>query len=185
MCSVTLMKTAKTGYVIVSALLCILGILSIAVPNILISLFGTVCGLLLIAFGIVRLMGYFSKDLYRLAFQYDLALGVMTIALGVLMLFYPKGLTYFISLSLGFAFLADGLFKIQMSFDAKKFGIYKWWLILSLAVMTGIFGIVLIFHPGVTSRVLAVLIGFAMLCEGVLNISTVITAVKIIKHQRL
>ncbi len=182
--SVAPMKTAKIGYIIVSVLLCVLGILLIAVPEFSISVAGTICGAILIVFGIVRLVGYFSKDLYRLAFQYDLAFGIMMITLGVIMLWHPVSLMNFICITLGLSFLIDGLFKIQIAIDSKTFGIREWWLILALAIVTVIFGGILIARPSESSRILAVLIGISMLCEGILNISTMITAVKIIKHQQ-
>ncbi len=181
--SVAPMKTAKIGYIIVSALLCVLGIILIAVPEFSILAFGTICGVILIVFGAIRLIGYFSKDLYRLAFQYDLAFGIMMITLGVIMLCHPGSLMNFICITLGLSFLTDGLFKIQIAIDSKTFGIREWWLILALAIVTVIFGGIVIARPSESSRILAVLIGASMLCEGILNIGTMITAVKIIKHQ--
>lgn len=182
--SVAPMKTAKIGYIMISSVLCILGILLIAVPEFSISVVCVVCGVILILFGVVRLVGYFSKDLYRLAFQYDLAFGIMMISLGVMMLLNPGSLMNFICITLGLSFLADGLFKIQIAIDSKKFGIRDWWLILVLAVVTVIFGGILIVRPSESSRILTILVGISMLCEGVLNIGTMITSVKIIKHQQ-
>lgn len=182
--SVAPMKTAKIGYIVISVLLCALGIFLIAVPDFSISAVGTICGAILIVFGIVRLVGYFSKDLYRLAFQYDLAFGIMMIALGMIMMLHPNSLMNFICITLGLSFFADGLFKIQIAIDSKRFGIREWWMILALAIITVIFGILLIAHPSESGRILTVLIGISMLCEGVLNIGTMITAVKIIKHQQ-
>ena len=63
--SVAPMRTAKIGYIVISVLLCALGILLIAVPEFSVSAVGVICGAILIVFGIVRLVGYFSKDLYR------------------------------------------------------------------------------------------------------------------------
>ena len=182
--SVAPMRTAKIGYIIVSVLLCVLGILLIDVPEFSISVVGTICGAILIVFGAIRLIGYFSKDLYRLAFQYDLAFGIMMITLGVIMLWHPGSLMNFICITLGLSFLADGLFKIQIAIDSKTFGIREWWLILALAIVTVIFGGILIARPSESSSILTVLIGISMLCEGILNIGTMITAVKIIKHQQ-
>ena len=182
--SVAPMRTAKIGYIVVSVLLCVLGILLIAIPDFSISVIGAICGAILIVFGIVRLVGYFSKDLYRLAFQYDLAFGVMMIALGIIMLLRPGSLINFICIALGLSFLADGLFKVQIAIDSKRFGIREWWLILVLAIVTVIFGTLLITRPSESSRILTMLIGVSMLCEGILNIGTMITTVKIIKHQQ-
>lgn len=182
--SVSSMKAAKIGYIVISVILCALGIMMIAVPDFSVSLIGIICGAVLIAFGIIRLVGYFSRDLYRLAFQYDLAFGILMIALGVIMLMRPEGLMNFICIALGLSILTDGLFKIQIAIDSKKFGIDQWWLILALAIITVAVGIAVVAMPGGSSRILSIMIGVSLLCEGILNISTVITAVKIIKGQK-
>ncbi len=182
--SVTPMRVAKIGYIIMSVLLCVFGVLLIADPDISLSVIGIVCGALFIVFGLVRLVGYFSKDLYRLAFQYDLAFGLLMIALGVIMLLSPESLMNFICIALGLSIFADGLFKVQIAIDSKRFGLSTWWLIMALAVITVVVGIVLVARPSDSSRVLIVLMGVSMLCEGLLDLGTVITAVKIIKHQQ-
>lgn len=178
------MRTAKIGYIVISALLCVLGIILIAIPEFSITAFGVICAVTLIVFGGVRLIGYFSKDLYRLAFQYDLAFGIMMIVLGIVMLLHPGSLISFICITLGLSFLADGLFKIQIAIESKAFGIREWWLILILAIATAVIGVLLVSRPSESSRILMILTGISMLCEGILNISTMISAVKIIKHQQ-
>ena len=55
---------------------------------------------------------------------------------------------------------------------------------MALAVITVVVGIALVARPSDSSRVLIVLMGVSMLCEGLLDLGTVITAVKIIKHQQ-
>ena len=49
-------------------------------------LLGILVGCMMIGFGAVKLMGYFSRDLYRLAFQFDLAYGILLIVLGLIVL---------------------------------------------------------------------------------------------------
>lgn len=182
--SVTPMKTAKIGYIIMSVALCVLGGVLIVFPEITLKAVGIVCGIVLLLFGIVRVVGYFSKDLYRLAFQFDLAFGIMILTLGVILLLNPRSLMNFICIALGLYFFADGLFKIQIAIDSKTFGIKKWWLILCMALVTAVFGIALILRPSESTRILTILVGVSMLCEGILNIITVLCAVKIIKHQQ-
>ena len=182
--SVAPMKIAKIGYIIISIALCALGITLISVPDLSISVLGTICGILLMAFGVVKIIGYFSKDLFRLAFQYDLAFGILCAALGIIILIKPKSLMLFICISMGISILTDGLFKIQISLEAKKFGIKAWWLILIFAIITGVFGFILLFRPGEGSQFLMIMIGITLLFEGILNFCTVIFAVKIIKYQQ-
>jgi uncharacterized membrane protein HdeD (DUF308 family) len=145
---------------------------------------GVAVGVGMLLFGIIKLVGYFSRDLFRLAFQYDLAFGLLSLALGIIVLVRPGNLMNFICLALGLAILADGLFKVQLSMDARTFGIRPWWLILALAVLTGALGLVMVFRPTESARVLVVLFGVALIFEGVLNLSTVLAAVKIIANQQ-
>ena len=182
--SVTPMKTAKIGYIVLSAVLCVLGLVLILFPEFSTSMLGVACGIVLILFGIVKLVGYFSRDLYRLAFQYDLACGCLLILLGAVMLLRPDSLLNFICVALGIYILTDGLFKIQIAVDARRFGLRRWWLILTEAILAAILGLVLIFRLTDSARVLTVLLGITMLAEGILNLSTVITAVKIVKNQK-
>lgn len=126
----------------------------------------------------------FFKDLYRLAFQYDLAFGILTLALGIIILLNPDNIMNFICVVLGVAVLADGLLKIQIALDSKRFGISKWWLILAVAFIACVCGILLLVRPSESIRVIIVLMGISLLAEGILNLSTVITAVKIVRNQQ-
>ncbi|MGN0517399.1 MAG: HdeD family acid-resistance protein [Acutalibacteraceae bacterium] len=182
--SVTPIRAAKISYIITSAAFCLLGIILIVMPVFSISVLGIIVGCALIVFGVVKLAGYFSKDLFRLAFQYDLAFGIMLILLGIIVLIKPHDIMNFLSVLLGISVLADGLFKIQTAIDSRSFGIKKWWLIMLFAVITSITGLLLLFRPEVGSRTVIVFLGIAILFEGILNLCVAATSVKIIRHQR-
>lgn len=182
--SMTPMRVAKTGYIIMSAVFCVVGVLFIALPARSAVMIGRVLGAAMIVFGAVKLVGYFSRDLYRLAFQYDLEFGILLIALGVIVLLRTNGVMDFICIAAGVAILADGLFKIQIAIDSRRFGIQDWWLILALALVTGGVGLLLIFRPWESVQVLTVLLGAALLAEGVLNLCVALSAVKIVKNQQ-
>ena len=182
--SVTPMRAAKTGYVVMSIVFCVVGVLFIALPARSAVMIGRVLGAAMAAFGAVKLVGSFSRDLYRLAFQYDLEFGILLIALGVIVLLRTNGVMDFICIAAGVSILADGLFKIQIAIDARRFGIRDWWLILLLAVVTGGVGLLLVFRPWESVQVLTVLLGAALLAEGVLNLCVALSTVKIVKNQR-
>ena len=84
--SVAPMKTAKIGCIGVSIILFLFGLLLVINPTEYGRAIGTVAGASMIVFGIFKLVGYFSKDLFRLAFQYDLAFGILLISLGTITL---------------------------------------------------------------------------------------------------
>ncbi len=178
------MRTAKIGYIIFSIILSILGGVLIFFPDFSASMLGMICGVVLLGFGCIKLIGYFSRDLFRLAFQFDWEFGILSVVLGLMMLLHPMEMKNVLCVMLGFSFLADALFKIRITLEARRFGIDTWWLVLVLAVATGVFGTVLMFRPGEGSTWLMIFLGTTLLLEGVLNLSTVLTMVKIIKHQR-
>lgn len=182
--SVRPMQVAKTGCIVMSVLFCALGALLLSMPELSASLIGVLIAAMLIVFGLIKLTGYFSRDLYRLAFQYDLAIGILLVALGLMLLTKPGRAMDFMCLILGIAVASDGFFKVQMSLDAKRFGLSTWWLILILGVIAGIAGLAAAFHPVEGTKVLMMLLGASLLAEGLLTLSVTLCAVKIIRDQR-
>lgn len=175
--------TVKCGYAVLSLLICIFGIAVIASPDFSSDLIYIVGGSLLIAFGCVRILGYLSKDLYRLAFQFDLAFGILLILLGLFLILRKESLTETVCILIGIFILADSLLKIQTSVDAKKFGLPLWWLIFVSAAVSSVFGIMLMFWYFKTEKEMMIPIGISFLCEGILNLSTALISVKILRKK--
>ena len=180
--STNLIRTAKTGYIVLSLALCALGIGLMLKPDVSVTAIGIIVGCVLIAFGVVKLIGYFSKDLYRLAFQFDLAFGLLLLALGAAVVFRPGLAMGTLCVILGVEIIADGLFKIQTALDAWRFGLGSWWLILALAALAGAIGVMMIVSPAEGAMALAMLLGASLLAEGALNLGVALCAVKIIDH---
>ena len=176
-------KAAKTGYIIISILLCVLGIVLIAVPDFSVTLLCVLGGGIMMLFGLVKIIGYCSKDLYRLAFQFDLAFGILFVVLGFILIIRTDAMVNLICIVMGICVLSDALLKIQISIDSRAFGIQKWWLILAMAILTGVAGFLLIFRPSESIQIIMILFGIVLITEGVLNLTTILTAVKIIRHQ--
>lgn len=175
------LRAAKGSYIAMSAAFCVLGVLLILFPGISVSAVGVAAGVMLMAFGAVKLIGYFSKDLYQLAFQFDLAFGVLLIVLGAVILVSPDRALTFLCIIMGIVILADGLFKLQSSLDARRFGLKVWALLLVLAICAGVIGTSLLLHPGQSAKALMVLLGVGILFEGVLNLYFALYAVKILR----
>ena len=177
--SANTIRAAKAAYIALSGLLCALGLLLIMKPALSLNLTGAIVGGVMIAFGAVKLMGYFSKDLYRLAFQFDLAFGILLIALGALILVRPVRAMTMLGVILGIEIIADGLFKVQTSLDARRFGLQTWWLILALALLTGAAGAAIALHPSESALTLTVMTGAALTMQGLMNLCVALCAVKV------
>lgn len=88
----------------------------------------------------------------------------------------------FICIVFGIAIMADGLFKIQIAEDSRKFGISNWWLIMALAIIACAAGIVLVLRPSIGSELLMIIFGISLLLEGILNLIVAVFAVKVTKE---
>lgn len=182
--SIAPMRVAKVGYIVLSVAMGALGAVFMVRPDTSATVLGRLCGSLMLLLGVIKLIGYFSKDLYRLAFQYDCIFGALLLALGATVLLRPTGRLSALCVALGLYILADGLFKMRIAREARAFGIRLWWLIMTAAAVSGLCGLALMFRPGEGGQALRILFGVTLLCESTLNICTMLTAVKIIRHQK-
>lgn len=174
-------KAARNSGLVISALMCALGILLIIVPGFFAEIIGIVLGIAVLVFGCSRLFAYLSGSPFRIALRGDLVFGIMLIALGIIFLTHPGSVMAVVSLSAGIYMLADGASKLQTAIQSKALGYKRWWLIFALAVLTGILGFVLMFDPG---ELLMTCLGISLLSDGILNIVTIITAEKYFKNIR-
>lgn len=184
LCSVVPMKVAKYGYIAISIVFCLAGVTLLALPEPPVTAIGLFFGVSLLVFGVIKLIGYFSKDLFRLAFQYDLQFGILLMTLGIITLLRPAAAVEFICIAYGLCMIADGLFKGKTALEAKRFGIRRWWLTMLLAALAALAGLLVLLSPVLLLRAVNVLLGLSLLVEGVLNLSVAISMVKIIDHQR-
>ena len=114
------LRFAKIGYIVLSVLICLLGLTLVAVPDFSVSLLCWLGGILLTAFGCIRIVGYFSRDLYRLAFQYDLAFGILMIVLGLVLILRTDAMVHILCLLLGLSVLADALLKVCLLYTSPS-----------------------------------------------------------------
>ena len=156
-------KFARSGYILISILFYLSGILCLIIPDISGKAIAIAGGIILIAYGIIKITGYLSKDLYCLAFQYDLACGIFLLVLGTVVLAVNQRFKGYLLPGVGVLILLDSLLCIQTSMDAKRFGLSSWLVILALSILSGTFGAVLI----VTNT--QMIAGCSLLAEGVMR----------------
>ncbi len=172
------LKIAKDGYIAMSVAFYVAGLILILFSDIPPDILRFASGSMLIVYGVIKITGYFSKDLYCLAFQYDFAFGMLIMVLGVLILTLGENMGTHLPLLLGLIILSDSLFKIQMSIDAKRFGLELWGVALTAAIASGACGTLLMISCLVEALAVNIIAGCSILCEGVLNQYIVMRTVK-------
>lgn len=138
--SVLPMRVAKYGCILISLLFCYTGVRMTLHATPFGMEFYLFFGIAMMLFAVVKLIAYFSKDLFRLAFQYDLQLGILLELLGALTLIKRRSGVEFVCTTYAVSVIADCLFKIRTALNAKRFGIRQWWLTFALAIVAGTLG---------------------------------------------
>ena len=166
-------KLVKMSSMMVSICFMLVGIYIFMYPNGI--CYQGLCGMLFILFGIIKMFGYVFKDQYQLAFQYDLEFGFILCFIGILMIVIKEN-SNVLCIVFGLYQVLDSLFKMRITADAKEFGIPSWWLSFSFALICILQGIFLTLHP------LERILGASFIMEALMNLSIMITMVKIQKQ---
>ena len=98
----------KKGYIALSILFIAAGICMLIWPSVFAYALCYIVGGICIAHGIMRIVGYFSGDLYRIAFQFDLALGIASILLGLVIVCNATAFISLVHILIGIFTLVTG-----------------------------------------------------------------------------
>ncbi len=163
-------RSAKIINIISASLMLVAGILLMTIDSMEeIIAQRIMLGILFGLTGGAKIFGFFSNDLYRLAFQYDFAFGIFCEILALLLILSPSQNYEVLHLLLVVYVLFDALLKVQMSLDARKFGMKCWGVILGTALGLGAAGA---FAAAALQAELVralFLVGFALAMDGVEN----------------
>ena len=81
------LKIVKNMYIVMDVCLIIVGLLILFSPIKAINVLCRIFGVVLVLLGAVKILGYFTKDIFQLAFQFDFALGIISVILGAVLIF--------------------------------------------------------------------------------------------------
>ncbi len=165
-----IVKQAKVSNLIIYSFMAAVGLIMIIFQGIPTNVEIIVLSVLCILVGGAKILGYFSNDLYRLAFQFDLAIGLFLAIIGVLTLVVggkdPLGTVRLF----GVYIFIDGLLKLQTAIDARKFGIARWLVILLTAILMVGVGIVGLLASYLEQISQLIVLDISLTLDGLVNI---------------
>ncbi len=165
-----IVKQAKVSNLIIYSFMVAVGLMMLIFQEIPTSVELIVLSVLCILVGGAKNLGYFSNDLYRLAFQFDLAIGLFLAIIGVLTLVVggkdPLGTVRLF----GIYIFIDGLLKLQTAIDARKFGIAGWLVILLTAILMVGVGIVGLLASYLEQLSQMIVLDISLVLDGLVNI---------------
>lgn len=172
------LRLAKRCYITASVLFILLGAAFLFAPQTSLAVLARIVGVVMIFSGAAKLIGYFSNDPYRIAFQFDFAMGVLTCALGSVLLLFPDKFAKYLTVMIGVFVIVDALFIIQNAIEAFRFGIGRWYLLLIGGIITLALGVCALIKPLSATILVTRLGGAALLVDGIQNIVVAVLTIK-------
>ena len=173
-----ILKEAKITHLVASAVLFLTGMTLIAWADIAPLTVRYLVAVGFVVIGLARVLGYFANDLYRLAFQYDLAIGSLSVILAVLILIYPNNLMVILPFGIGIYVLSDALLKLQTAIDAKLFGMRQWVGLLTASLIACAAGVIALI-VSMSLQEPTALVGITIAADGALNFFNTMATVRV------
>lgn len=162
----SIIQDMKHNYFVNAVIMVVLGLILVIWPDILGNILCYILGGALVLMGVFQLIGFIRGE--RLGFynKFNMLMGLVLVLLGIWVCTKPHVVLSIIPVVVGIIILLHGLMDIQYTLDIRKSGNSKWWIGLIAALLTAIFGFVLIFNPFAAYEVTMMIIGIAMLYDG-------------------
>ena len=147
-------KRIKWAYLLVSVFFIALGVLLVLRPDTSMIYFCRFLGGVAVLFGLARIIGYFVRELDGVGLRYDFATGAFAIVAGAFMLWRAPEV--------------GGVMDV-------------WWITLLFTCVSLVLALLLIFDTFKGQQVLSIMMGVALVADGLQNLCTVIYATIFVK----
>ena len=108
-------RIAKTSYIIISIILCILGLVLMINPAFSQTILVIMCAILLIVFGMIKLFGYFSNEARKFGIRewyLILIFAVLACICGITLMVKPSESGIVLTILLGANLLVEGILSL-------------------------------------------------------------------------
>lgn len=160
------MKNFKWSSLAVAAALLIAGFFLLLYPETSANIICTIIGWVLIILGGLDVVTYLMMDVQEALYRNDFTLGVVLILLGALVIAKKDLFQALIPFVIAIVIIASGFSKLQDGIDARKLGSKKSLSYVIMAVISIAFGLVIMFNPSFTNKILFQLMGVALIYSG-------------------
>lgn len=165
-------KKFRWGYLLISLVLCAVGLCFIIYPNNSIKIGSYIIAAAAMLVGIILAIKVLADRKRDFSFATSIFSAVLTVACGVVALIIPNEIFKLYPMLIGLFIILDGSFKLQTVINAKRYKIKCWWLLLLFAVISiigGFFVIRLRVDIDVSYRFFSIIMGVALCSCGLQN----------------
>lgn len=168
------LKSVKWNLILAALAYVVLGVVLLAWPDTTGNVLCTLLGILLLGYGIFQIIGFFTRgdEGWGSGAVYLLA-GLCAVALGVFALSSPEKVLAILPVALGAVVVVDSCISLKRAFQLKELGMERWWIAALLAVVTLLFGLVVMFNPFQSVLLVIRIVGGVLIYQGISDLVTI------------
>lgn len=166
-------RQMRLSFLVASILYVILGLVLLIWPGVSATVFCWAFGSLLLAYGAVTILTFFFRDSRAGSFVFELLLGIVAAALGLLVLLRPVVVASVLPVIVGLFILVDGLVNLKRALELRSMMYERWIVPLILSLISVGLGLLVLFHPFLAAEALVMVIGAVFLYTGVSDLWTI------------
>lgn len=167
---VDFLKRLKVNYTISAVLCVLLGLVLLIWPGRTTQIVCMTLGIVMLAYGIIQIVLYLLNQDRTIISQGMMLLGIVFAVIGIWILLKPEMIIMTVPVIVGVLIVIHGLHNVAQAIALQKDGYDKWWLATIFALLTVIFGGVLIYNPFEAVELVVRLIGTFLIYDGVSDI---------------
>ena len=158
----------KTGWesILTSVVFAIVGILLICNPEGTFKFAATILGIIFIAFGLVKIIKYFTDKGSSDFYNYDLIYGLVAAVAGIVIIIHSGALEVLFGLIIGIWIIYSGIMRITLATKLKAMNLETWIPVLVIAILMILCGLVMI----VNANAVTIAIGTIILVYAIMDL---------------
>lgn len=161
----------------------LLGLLLILWPDQARRIVCYLLGAAALAYGAYRIIDYFARKQEASSVQVGVALGIALAVIGLFLLFKADAVVAALAAIIGVAIIIDSIMRLQISLNLRRFSGGGWMPLFVTALVTLIFGVLLLFNPFGAVRVATIVAGASLIVDGAFTLWSLLQTKKV-KQQR-
>ncbi len=167
-------KQARLELILLALANIALGIVLIIKPEDALDFVGRAIGIVLVVWGIIRIVNYFRVAVVEAFGSFGLVQGVALIAFGAYVAVRPADMAAVFTIVMAILVIIGGVIKVQYAVDLKRMNGPVWWLELVVAISLLILGAIALVDPFATQAALMIFIGISLVLDGVFDLASII-----------
>lgn len=178
----SIFEKIKASFSLLSIGYIVLGLILLFFPTVSTKLICLVIGAAALITGIIRLVKYFRNNADGVFMRTGFISGFLLCSIGLFFIWKPLLITSILPFIIGLVICFNGLIKLQSAFELRRAYYDKWIISLIIAIVTLVLGLLLIFNPFSGVKLAVMMIGIALIIDGITNLLTARTVKRTVGH---